>query len=272
MPVGPREGRRVTQSLRSMTRRHQLICVACGPIFVVSWLLGLWVFAGFVPPPSPEDTAEETARMFAEDKNSIRFGLLLTMIGSAFVAPFLAVLTVQLKRIEGRWSPFTYTNLICSVLVLVLLILPMSVLQAAAFRERDPAEDRLIADLAWLPFVGINSTVLVQWTVIGILILSDRREQPVFPRWAGYFNFWVALLSAPAWAIYWFKDGPMAWDGVFSWWLPLTVFSVWFFVMGALLYRAVERQATDPDDPDVPLTAAEVERLIALRVDEALRR
>src|SRR5258705_12575990 len=65
---------------------------------------------------------------------------------------------------------------------MVLLIMPMMVLSAAAFRDRSPEEARLIADLAWLPLVGVNSTVLVQWLIIGTVILQDRRANPVFPR------------------------------------------------------------------------------------------
>lgn len=251
-----------------MTRRNQLVCVACGPIFLISWLLGLWAFAGFVPPPSPADSGVQTAQMFAEHRDRIKFGLLLTMIGSAFVAPFTAVLSAHLKRIEGRFSPLTYANIMLSVLIMVLLIMPMMVLQAAAFRDRSPEEARLIADLAWLPFVGVNSTVLVQWLIIGAVILQDRRADPIFPRWSGYFQFWVALLSAPAWAIYWFKSGPLAWDGLFSWWMPLTVFGAWFIVMFTVLRRAIDQDESDDAVGDAVLDAkiaAAVQRVLAIQ-------
>lgn len=40
-----------------MSARIQRMCVWGGVPMVVLWLLGFWAFAGFVPPPSPRDTA-----------------------------------------------------------------------------------------------------------------------------------------------------------------------------------------------------------------------
>jgi hypothetical protein len=36
-----------------------------------------------------------------------------------------------------------------------------------------------------------------------------------------------------------FKTGPFAWNGVFSWWLPATDFFLWFLVMTVLTTRAI---------------------------------
>jgi hypothetical protein len=36
-----------------------------------------------------------------------------------------------------------------------------------------------------------------------------------------------------------FKTGPLAWNGVFAWWIPLSAYFVWFVVMVVLLLRAI---------------------------------
>jgi hypothetical protein len=70
----------------------------------------------------------------------------------------------------------------------------------------------------------------------------------VFPRWLGYFNIWCALTFLPAALIYFFKNGAFAWNGVFCFWLPLTVFTTWFAVMFVMTRRAIIRQ----DEATVP--------------------
>jgi hypothetical protein len=58
-----------------------------------------------------------------------------------------------------------------------------------------------------------------------------RPAVPVFPRWAGYYNLWIALLVLPATMIMFFRDGPFAWTGLIGVWSPAAVFGSWYLVM-----------------------------------------
>lgn len=91
--------------------------------------------------------------------------------------------------------------------------------------------------LPWPPIVG-------QLGALSVAIFSDRRAEPLFPRWFGYFNVWVALLLLPASAIIFFKTGPLAWTGVIGFWIPAAVFGVWYIVMTVILLRAISAEAT----------------------------
>jgi hypothetical protein len=82
--------------------------------------------------------------------------------------------------------------------------------------------------------------------VIGVPILQDRRTVPVFPRWSGYYCLWTALLVTPGSLVPFFKAGPFAWDGIMSWWVPVAVLALWFFVMTPVLLRAVSVPDLDP--------------------------
>jgi hypothetical protein len=64
----------------------------------------------------------------------------------------------------------------------------------------------------------------------------------VLPRWAGYLNIWTVPLLFPGFAVYVFRSGPLAWNGIFAWWVPVGVFSGWFVVMIALMFRAVREE------------------------------
>jgi hypothetical protein len=246
-----------------MATRTQLTGAYLGFVFMVLFLLGFWVLAGFVPPPSPTDTPPEIAHFFAQNITGIRAGMLINMLGAALLLPWGAAVAVQLKRIEGRHCPLTYTQLMCGALLVFELILPCAIWETAAFRPHASAESiQRLNDLAWLPFLGILSTAVVQGVVIGAAILKDKRAAPVFPRWAGYFNIWIVMMFFPAAFIFLFKTGPFAWNGLLAWWLILVVFSLWILVDSVVLVGAVKRQAAEPDDPpaDLDELAAEFAR------------
>ena len=75
--------------------------------------------------------------------------------------------------------------------------------------------------------------------------MADCGKQPVFPRWVGYFNFWVGLLFVPGGMITFFKSGPFAWNGIIAFWIPASVFGTWFLVMTPMLLKAIQQQARD---------------------------
>ena len=203
--------------------RSQMLCLWCGPAAMVIFFIGWWALAGFLPPPSPNDSALEIQQIYVDNTDGIRSGLLLCMIAGVLTGIFAAGICTQMKRIEGRYSPLSYVELGLGMLGVLLFIIPTMMMQAVAFRpdDTDPELLRMINDLAFLPFVGIFAPAVFQNIAIAIVAFKDTEER-VFPRWLGYFNVWVALLFLPAALLYFFKTGPFAWDGVFVFWLPLT--------------------------------------------------
>jgi len=146
-------------------------------------------------------------------------------------------------RVEGEYTPLSYIQLGTGMLGVLLFIFPVMVMQTAAFRpDRDPDFLLLLNDLAWIPFVGVFMLAVVQNIAIGVCAFQDPTGK-VFPRWLGYFNIWVALLFLPAALLYFFKTGPFAWDGVFVFWVPLSIFGAWFFVMFFVTRKAILDQA-----------------------------
>lgn len=241
-----------------MNTRTQMACLWCGPAAIVLFMVGFWFVAGLVPPPSPDDSAREIQALYQDNTDMLRLGLVLTMVAGALTGPFVAAISTQLKRIEGRYSPLAYTQLGLGMLGVLLFIFPVMVMQTAAFRpDRDPDTLLMLNDLAWLPFVGVFSPALFQGLAIAVAIFKDKDAQ-VLPRWLGYFNVWVVLAFVPAALIYFFKDGPFAWNGVFTFWLPLTVFSVWFLVMFVALRRAIQAQALEEQEQQAALPEREV--------------
>ena len=46
-------------------------------------------------------------------------------------------------------------------------------------------------------FLGIVSSACVQVASLGIALLLDKDAKPVFSRWFGYYNIWVAMMWVP---------------------------------------------------------------------------
>jgi hypothetical protein len=173
----------------------------------------------------------------------IRLGLLMAMGSCVFFLPWVAVISVQMQRIEGRYPGLAWVQLVGGGLAMMIILLPMMIWITISFRpERDPNLMLLLNDLAWLIFTMAFAPFVSQGLAIAFAIFSDKSEPPVFPRWAGYYNLWVALLFVPTGLIVFFKSGPFAWNGIIGFWIPVANFGIWFGVMFKLLRDAIAQQ------------------------------
>jgi hypothetical protein len=229
-----------------MNRRAQLVCAWSGIAFTVVFFVGFWIFAGFIPPPAPGGTAAQIASVYAHNRTGIRIGLVITMFASGLLCPWFAVISIQMQRIEGRRSVLAYTQMIAGAATVLEFILPPMIWQTAAYRpERAVQTVQTLTDLGWLPFLGIISTAIIQGYSIGWVILADKRLEPVFPRWVGYFQFWVLTLLVPGSLIVFFTHGPLAWNGVLAWWLVLAAYFMWIVITSVYLVRAIKREPVE---------------------------
>jgi hypothetical protein len=104
-------------------------------------------------------------------------------------------------------------------------------------------------DLAWLIFVMVFPTYVLQMVCIAVAAFMDT-EQRVFPRWYGYFCLWIGVSgSGGAIAVY-FKDGPFAWNGVVGFWIPIVMFAVWLCLSVPVLLKSVNNQFDAYDAAD----------------------
>jgi len=230
-----------------MSSRVLKLCAWCGPAFAVTFFVGM-LLAGLLPPPSPSDSAQEVARFYSDDTNLVRFGLFVMMCAAGLTAPFVAGISVQLKRIEGDVSPMAYLQLIGGTAGVLAILVPVFAFSAAAFRpDRNPEITQALNDLAWLPFIINIPPAIIQCVAIGTAVIRDRSEHPVFPRWVAYYNFWVAFLFVPGGLATFFKHGAFAWNGALAFWLAAVMFGGWFIVMTIATLGAIRRADADAD-------------------------
>ena len=81
--------------------------------------------------------------------------------------------------------------------------------------------------------------------MLALAIYYDNGSRPVYPRWVAHFAIVVALAMAPAAFSITVTTGPLAWDGVVSFWLRNIAFGAFLVVMLVVTWKAVHRQAVD---------------------------
>lgn len=230
-----------------MNTKDQLICTWSGLVFLLLFFVGWGLLSGFIlPPHSPTMTAAEVGAFYQENPVSIRLGLVIALLACAFYVPFGAVITVQMARIEGRYPVWTITQAMATAGTVIEFAIPTMFWQVASFRpDRHPDVLLALNDLSWLPFVGISAPYFIVPITIAIVGFRDKSAQPMFPRWACYYNLLTASAILPGCVVVLFKSGPMAWNGLISWWLPVIDYGIWFIVMTVLLTKGIKRQAQE---------------------------
>jgi hypothetical protein len=224
-----------------MNATYQRLCAWTGPFCAFLWIIALLVFAKFLPPHHPEWGPEQIAQLYASNELGIRIGMIILLIGGVLYQPWVAVIAVQMKRIEGRQSVLTYVQLGLGTLFVLLFMMAAIFWQTAAYR---PLEDMIFTqrmnDLGWFMFLISVPVVTVQGLALSLVIFQDKR-QALFPRWFAWFNIWAQIIFLPGTVIPLFKSGPLAWNGIIAFWIPAAVYTVWMCLLTKLLLTAIKR-------------------------------
>ena len=218
---------------------------AWGGIAMLALFLVFFMLIGnLIPPLSPTASAQAITDFLVANKVRVRIGVAFTLLAACVALPWLATICLRVRRIEGKWGVLSVTQIFAGVVFVPGFLFPLMVLSAAAFRpeERDPQITQALNDVFWLMFVGVVGTLIVQALVLTTASFMDRTEPGTFPRWFGYFNAWYAILAVPGGAVMIFNDGPLAWNGIFAFWVPLVAFSVWMIVVTVVLIQSISAE------------------------------
>jgi hypothetical protein len=248
-------------------KRVQLWCLNSVFVFVVLFLIGWVVLARMVPPPSPVDTPEEIARFYGDNVIGIRVGLVIAIFASSLLLPWGGAICAQMLRMEGPRAPLMWAWIAAQGCVVIEFVYPCTFWLVAAFRLEVASRVQAFNDLGWLPFLGIVCTGMFQMVALAVVTLRDRRPEPVYPRWFGYFQLWCALGVGFTFGVWIFKTGPLAWNGLLGFWVPVSFYFVWVIGTTIMTARAIRN-----DDESQPNNGAIIERLAALEAELASMR
>lgn len=212
-------------------------------VFGVVLLAAFLLFPGFFPPMSPDMTAGQVAAFYARHEAMIRLSMVTVNFCGIMLMPFFMVIVYQMKRMATPTQVLAYCYLSAAVSGATLIALADLFWLVAAFRpEQDPQVTLLLNDLAWITFTVPVGMIIAQMGCLALAIRLDDQPRPVFPRWVAVFNIAVAVAVAPSAFAAVFRTGPLAWNGVVSFWLRVCAYVLYVVVMFFVVREAVRRQ------------------------------
>ncbi|MCZ8378704.1 hypothetical protein O6P37_07535 [Mycobacterium sp. CPCC 205372] len=216
-------------------------------------LVAFVAFPGFFPPMSPTLPAEEVAAFYRDNAAMIRFSMITFNLCAIMLLPLFLVIVVQMKRMAGQSHVLAYCYLTAVVSGATIFALADIFYLVAAFRpDRGPELVQLLNDMAWIIFIAPVGMLVAQNLLLALAVYFDSGPRPVFPRWVGHYSLATALAMAPAAAAAVVTTGPLAWDGVVSFWLRNGAFAAFVVVMFFVLRSVLRRQAAEERDAAVP--------------------
>ena len=215
------------------------------PFLALTWIVIFLLFPGFSPPMSPTMSADAVAAFYRDPENlpRIRYSMIMFNWFGIGIVTFLVLIVMQIKRMAHRSSMLAYCYLGCSTGGPVLFFLADLFWLIAAFRpERDPQLTQMFNDLAWISFTGQVGFMVAQCLFLALAIFLDRQEEPIFKRWVAHFNLLIAAAIAPAAFVATSLTGPLAWDGLLSFWVRNSALALWLIVMTVLVGKNILKQ------------------------------
>ena len=91
-------------------------------------------------------------------------------------------------------------------------------------------------------------TAAIQFLAIIFVVLGDKSQDRIFPRWVGYLNIVVAIMFLPGCAAGIFVESKaMDWNGFVSYSMPGAASTTWVVLMFVALMRATRRTVVAAD-------------------------
>lgn len=213
---------------------------------LVTFMICIIFLIKMVPLPPATLNAQQVAEIYQANSTNIRIGAVICSWTAGFMVPLALVISVQMARIEEGLPIWSILQFAGGCLMSMFLVFPPLIWGVAAFSPDRPAEITLaIHELANLTLVTTDQYFIFQFVAIVVAALGFKRHETLsaFPRWFGYYTLWTAFMFEIGAFGFLPRTGPFAWNGLFVFWIPLSIFGLWFAITGGLLLGALKRQA-----------------------------
>ena len=125
----------------------------CLPAVAVTWLVAFFLFPGFVPPMSPEATADEVAAFYRENLSQVRYSMILFNWFGVALIPVVLLIAERMRGMAHRTPVLRYcvigvaggapnvflTSTVFWTVIAVIALIPCAPARANALRS------------AWMP-------------------------------------------------------------------------------------------------------------------------
>jgi hypothetical protein len=224
-----------------MKNTSQAICIWAGTAAFLVFLATPF-FNGFLTPMSPNMDAADVVAFYQAHLVGIRIGDILLLCSPGLYIMFSAAITADMQKMEGVSPALPLLQVLISLFTVGPFVVVAMCWTTASFRlDRAPEITQALNDLGWFFYVMPGAPAVFQPITLGIGILCDKSRRPVYPRWVAYLNFIVAITYFQGNFVGLTKNGPFAWDGLISYYVPTVAFIVWIVTMTVLLLQNNKR-------------------------------
>ena len=224
-------------------------CAWTGLVFCLMWLTGAGPVTGWVylPPPSAADTAAKTVADYTNHRSMVQIGCTMMIFSSIFYTTWGMTVSMLAKKIEGNYPILFYIQVVSLAACVVVVMLIGYFWGAASWRagETTPAVTQALNDVGWLGVLYTGAPFATYQIALATATLSDKSARPVYPRWSAYLNLFVSFFMIEAAGILFFKVGPFSQNGLFVFYMPMSIFFVWIVVFTILAQRSINAEVKE---------------------------
>lgn len=220
-------------------------CAAMGPIFLAAFII-CWGVLGYNIPPIPADfSAEQMAAHFNINKNEVRAGMALAMVFGCLYLPW----TLSITKVMHWINPQENNDMLATLqmwgggLTVVPLVTSSVFWLTGSYRPEalTDATLQMLYDQGWLLIDMFYFITTIPMVAIGVAGLTDRRAQPLFPRWACWYSIWAGLSFLFELLMPFFKTGLFARQGWLNFWVEFLVWFAYILVITYYVWKAIPR-------------------------------
>lgn len=257
----------MSATVSRFSETSQRIILWWGIAMAVVFGLSLIFLFDMVPTKDPEWTAEQVAAWYSEHNTRIKWGAVVSGWTGAFMMPILAVVAIQMARVEtGGMKIWSALSLVSGAVMSIWLMLPTLIWGTAAYtKDRvDPEVTTVMHEFGSLTLTTTDQYYIFLWVAVSVFCLrpaTAKVPNNPFPRWWGYLSLWITLMFEAGAFAFIPRTGPLAWDGLLVFWSPLSLFGVWITIQSWLIFRALRGQAQaklDGTEPTMQRTELDI--------------
>lgn len=212
-----------------------------GLVFIVLCLVGLEVF--WPQPPNFALSAAQTARFYAEHRSGFLIGITLCELAMAAYVTWTIQLGVMLWRLDHGARVKSMAATACGLATPFLLAGDLAVFAVAAYRPGgiSPEITQTLSDIAWIGSELFWPILAAEMALIAVIMLGSRGRPDGFPAWLGWYTVVAAVAEPFQAAIIFTKSGPLAPDGMLTWYLAVGTWGLWAAATSITMYRLLGR-------------------------------
>jgi hypothetical protein len=206
-----------------------------GPVFLAA-VFCLWGLVARNMPPFPASaTPDEVKAHFLEFRLPLLIALSICVTMTAFYMSWSVAVARVMERIEGAGGVLSKLEMMGGTITCAPVMVTLAIWLTAAHEAQylTPGIMHMLYWMGWLLFDLAYFVTSLQIAAISIVFMRDKRQKKLVPNAVSWWG-WVTFASFFAVsAIPFVTTGPLAFNGVISFWIA---FFTWFFWIPSLSY------------------------------------